>query len=580
MCCAAFSCRSEDIIAIIGITFAVLGSLGVFLLGMKMLSDALQQVAGKRLKTLLGKMTSNRFSGVLTGLLVTSVIQSSSVTTVLVVSFVSAGLFSLTQAIGVIMGANIGTTMTGWIVAVVGFRMKITSIAFPCLAIGIGMTFAKRSKVRLWGEVIVGFGLLFLGLSLMKDSMPSVGDPSQLVWIKSLTGYGVFSILLFVLIGTVVTMVLQSSSATMTTTLALAAMGWIPYQAAAALILGENIGTTVTANLAAIGATTAAKRAALVHLMFNVLGVVWAVALMNVYWLPVVDLLVPGDPYVDLAAIQDQPERAAAAAAVVTTHLAAAHTLFNVTNTVLMLPFVKQLEWLVTWMLPDRGTEPGVRERFLSTARIGSAELNVVQVGRAMQHMTKLVRNMLKDALYIISHPNEDLGEMVGNTLQVEREVDELERETLDYLTALSREPVTETTAQKIADMMQNTHRIERIADHCAVIVRIARRIHAAGTPLRDYAIEDVRLLYEHVDESLEHVGRFLLGSGSAEVGESIEDKIDTTRRKLRQKYVGMLEQEGQDRPQCLAVLNTLDHLEEIGDRAVGIIRTEAETAG
>jgi phosphate:Na+ symporter len=556
----------------------LLGSLGVFLLGMKLMSEALQKVAGERLKSLLAKMTSNRFSGVLTGLTVTGVLQSSSATTVIVVSFVSAGLFTLTQAIGVIMGANIGTTFTGWIVAIVGFKLKISAMALPAIALGVALTFLKKGRARQWGEVLVGFGILFLGLSLMKDSVPAISDPEQLAWLQSLTEYGFLSVIAFVFIGTVLTIVLQSSSATMTMTLTLAAMGWIPYPFAAALVLGENIGTTATANIAAIGATPAAKRAALVHLLFNVIGVAWVLALMNIYWLPVVDFLVPGDPNVDFRSLQGDDVAMGLAAGVVTTHLAAAHTLFNVTNTLLMLPFTRQLEQIVTRWISDPGSEPSAGARFVSTSRIGSAEINVVQVGKAMQHMTHLVRSMLTDALYIVSHPQDDLGTMVEKTLAVEREVDQLEQEILSYLTTLGRSPISESTASKVTELMQNTHRLERIGDHCAVIVRIARRIHSAGTPFADEAIEDIRGLYHHVDESLEHVGRYVTGAGSKEVGEEIEDLIDNTRRKLRNKYVQAMEQEGSNRAQCLAFLDTISHLEEIGDRAVGIIRRAEET--
>lgn len=545
---------------------------------MKLMSEALQRVAGDRLKTLLAKMTSNRFSGVLTGLTVTTVIQSSSATTVMVVGFVSAGLFSLTQAIGVIMGANIGTTFTGWIVAIVGFKLKISVMALPAIAIGMALTFAKKPKIRTWGEVLVGFGLLFLGLSLLKDSVPNISDPGQLAWVQSLTGAGFLSVLAFVGIGTGLTVVLQSSSATMTVTLTLAAMGWLPYPLAAAMVLGENIGTTATANIAAIGATTAARRAARVHLMFNLFGVAWALALMEIYWLPVVDTLVPGNPNIDFQSLHGDPVAVAAAAGVVTTHLAAAHTLFNITNTALMLPFTTHLERIVVRWIPAPASEPKDGARFVSPAMIGSAELNVVQVGKAMQHMTTLVQNMLTDALYIVAHPDEDLGQMVEKTLGIEREVDELEREILTYLTTLARSPISEATARKVTELIQNTHRLERIGDHCAVIVRIARRIHAAGTPFSEQAIKDIRRLYDHVNRSLEHVGAYLTNAGSAEVAEDIEESIDNTRRKLRNKYVQLMEREGGDRAQCLAFLDTITHLEEIGDRAVGIIRRAEET--
>jgi phosphate:Na+ symporter len=286
-----------------------------------------------------------------------------------------------------------------------------------------------------------------------------------------------------------------------------------------------------------------------------------------------VDWLVPGDPTMDFNEIRDDSTAKALAAGVVSTHLAAAHTLFNATNTVVMLPFVRQFERLVTRFIPETDDEASVRARLLDPSRIGSAELNVVQVAKAMQHMTSLVQNMLSNAFFILSHPNENLGKMVDKTLDVENEVNQLEKEILAYLTALGQMPASETTARKLSDLVQNTHRLERIGDHCAVIVRIARRIHLAGTPFSEEAIEDTRRLYEQVDLSLDHLSAYLSGTGSALEGEKIEDLIDSTRRKLRSKYVQKMEKESAHRAQYLAVLDTLTHLEEIGDRAVGIIR-------
>ncbi|MFW5740048.1 MAG: Na/Pi cotransporter family protein [Myxococcota bacterium] len=551
----------------------LLGGLGVFLVGMKMMSEALQRVAGERLKSLLARMTSNRFSGVLTGLGVTSVVQSSSATTVMVIGFVSAGLFTLSQAIGVIMGANIGTTLTGWIVAVVGFKLKILVFALPAVALGVALTFLKRAKPKQWGEVLIGFGILFLGLGLMKDAVPSIDDPRHLAWIQSLTDMGFVSVLVFVGLGAALTVVLQSSSATMTLTLTLAAMGWIPYTLAAAMVLGENIGTTATANIAAIGASTDARRAARVHLLFNLVGVVWALALMKVYWLPVVDLIVPGNPNVDFAALRNDEGAIAGEAAVVTTHLAAAHTVFNITNTGMMLPFVKPLERLVVRWVPTTEQEVLDETRFVSPALIGTPELALVQIGKATQRMTDIVRSMLADARHIMSHPDDDLGPMVETTLSREQEVDQLERQIVDYVTHVAQAPTSEATSRKIAALLQNTHRLERMGDHCAVLVRIARRMHNAGLPFDEEAIEDVGKLYDQVDRSLENVGLYLQGEGDVAESEEIEERVDQTRRTLRSKYIRLMEAGPERRARCLALLDTFTHLEEIGDRAVGIIR-------
>ncbi len=554
------------------IVLELLGALGVFLMGMKLMSEALQKVAGARLKSLLAKMTGNRFSAVLTGLAVTGVVQSSSATTVMVVSFTAAGLFTLTQAIGVIMGANIGTTLTGWIVALLGFKIKVTSFALPAVAFGLLLSLPRGAKRRQWGEVLMGFGLLFLGLGLMKDSVPGISNPEQLAWIQSLTEHGFLSLLIFVALGTVLTVVLQSSSATMTLTLTLAALGWLPYPMAAATVLGENIGTTATANLAAIGAPIEARRAARVHLLFNVFGVLWALALMKIYWLPLTDLLVPGDPLVDFTAIQSDAGARAAAATVVTTHLAAAHTLFNVTNTAVMLPFVAQLEAVVMRWLPGRD-KPRRGAAFLGDPMIQTPELSLLQASRAMQSMTDVVREMFRDSVHIITHPEQKLGSLVEDTLEREDELDDMERDIGAFLALVTRSGTSTELTRRVAAMLHNAHRLERIGDHCAVLVRIARRLREAGSPFSAATISDLETLAGLVDRSLEGLGHYLVDQGDPTLAEQIEDEIDETRRRLRARYIHWMESAPEDLTPGLAFLDTITHLEEIGDRAIGVIR-------
>lgn len=259
---------------------SLLGSLGLFLYGMKIMSEGLQKAAGDRLRSLLSAITSNRFLGALTGLFITAMIQSSSATTVMVVSFVNAGLLNLTQAIGVIMGANIGTTATAWIISLLGFKVEISAFTIPMMAIGIPLIFSKKSNLNAIGEFIFGFALLFLGLEFLKNSMPDLqSSPEALAFLSKYTGMGYGSILIFLLIGSVLTLIVQSSSAMVAITLVMCAQGWIPFHIGAAMILGENIGTTITANLAALSANTTAKRAAFSHLLFNVLGVLWVLIL-------------------------------------------------------------------------------------------------------------------------------------------------------------------------------------------------------------------------------------------------------------------------------------------------------------
>lgn len=560
--------------------FELLGSIGIFLLGMKLMSEGLQRVAGERLRSLLGKMTSTRITGVLTGVGITAIIQSSTATTVMVVSFVSAGLLSLTQAIGVIMGANVGTTLTAWLVSLLGFNVKITVFALPAIGLGMILGFMPGQKKKDWGEVLLGFGILFLGLALLKDSVPPIDDPGHLAFIQNLSGYGFFSLLIYLAIGTGLTLVLQSSTATMTLTLTMAAMGWLPYEMAVAMVLGENIGTTATANLAAIGASTDAKRAARVHLLFNLFGVVWALALFHVYLLPIVDFFVPGSPHVDALALQGDPKALAVASLVITTHLAAIHTVFNITNVLLMLPFVKQLEAIVTRWVPSQKQGDGPRLRFLSVTGIEAPELLIIQAGKEMQHMTEVVREMFRDVLKILTHPEEKLGPLVEATIQREDLVDELEEGIADILARSTTAGTSAPTARRVADMIQNVHRLERIGDHCMVLMRIASRTYDSGSQFRENDTADLKQLGELVDESLENLGRYLAGQNGEAVrrSEELEMRVDATRRELRAHRVQAMQESTEGIQAQLAFLDTITHLEEVADRVVGIIRQAEAT--
>ena len=553
------------------------GALAVFLLGMKLMSEGLQKVAGARLKGWVAKITANRFSGVLTGLGITVVVQSSTATTVMLVGFVSAGLLTLTQSIGVIMGANIGTTMTAWMVSLLGFRMNITAFALPMVGIGFPLTLLRGARKKQWGEVLIGFGLLFLGLALIKDAVPTIDDPEQIAFIARLSGYGFGSLVLFVVIGTGITILLQSSSAATTLTLTLAALGWIPYEMAVALILGENVGTTITANLAALGGTTDAKRAARIHLLFNLVGVSWALVLLRPVLLPLVDLFAPGDPTIDFAAIQNDSAALAVASGVVTVHLAVFHTLFNVTNTLLMLPFVHQLERLIRRWVPDH-KDGAPKLRYLSAALIETPELLVVQASKEMQYMTEVVREMFGAALHILLNPDKKLGSLVDDTLAKEEVCDALEREIVAHLTMTARAATSAAAARKIAELIQNTHRLERIADHCAVLVRIAQRIHHADQYFDEVDMNDLRELGELVDLSLENLGNYMVDRSDAEAAEVIETRIDDVRRSLRSRHVQRMRDSAERLETELAFLDAITHLEEIGDRAVGIVRLAENT--
>ncbi len=324
----------------------LLGSLGLFLVGMKVMSDSLMSLAGNRMRRIMAGLTSNRFLAALTGLFVTGLIQSSSATTLMVVSFVNAGLLQLTESLGVIMGANIGTTLTAWLIAVLGFKISMIDIALPLMIVGFVFYMREDRQLSTFGGFIIGFALLFIGLEFMKAAIPNLESNEQLMdVIRSLTGMGLWSLLLFALLGTVLTLVLQSSSATMAITLVAVSQGWLPFDAACAIILGENIGTTITANMAAMVASTNARRAAAAHLVFNVIGVVWVLTLFA--------------PFLNLVA---NVSESLAGASPLTNHedapvgLAVFHTAFNVINTSLLIGFITPLAAFVTRLLPEKPT--------------------------------------------------------------------------------------------------------------------------------------------------------------------------------------------------------------------------------
>ncbi|KAA6313977.1 phosphate:Na+ symporter, partial [termite gut metagenome] len=367
----------------------LLESSGLFLYGMKIMSEGLQKAAGDRLRNILTAMTTNRVTGVLTGTLITALIQSSSATTVMVVSFVNAGLLNLSQSISVIMGANIGTTVTAWIISLLGFKVDIAMLTLPLLGIGIPLIFSGKSIRKSLGEFIFGFAFLFMGLSFLKDNVPDLTrNPEMLAFIQNYTGMGFLSVILFLLIGTLITVIVQASSATMAVTLIMCSMNWISFELAAALVLGENIGTTITANLAALTANTSARRAALAHLMFNVFGVCWMLVLFYPFTSAIsqiVDTYMPSTP--DIA---------------VSFKLSAFHTVFNICNVLIMIWFVNFLEKTVCFIIRKKEEEGEFRLCFISGGMLSTAELSILQAHKEISlYAARTLRmlNMVWDLL-------------------------------------------------------------------------------------------------------------------------------------------------------------------------------------
>ncbi|NNM22419.1 MAG: Na/Pi cotransporter family protein [Flavobacteriaceae bacterium] len=357
------------------------GSLGLFLFGMKVMSDSLLELAGNKMRRILANMTSNRFKGILSGFFITSVIQSSSATTLMVVSFANASLLTLAESISVIMGANIGTTITAWLITILGFKVSMSAIALPLVGVGFSMNFSKKEQIKKWGVFIIGFAVLFIGLQFLKDAVPNINEnPQILEFLSQYTELGIGSVLLFLLIGTLLTIIIQSSSATMALTLIMTAQGWIPFDLAAAMVLGENIGTTITANLAAVVANYHAKRTARAHLIFNLIGVVWVLILFYpflrlVSWITME--LGSDSPYVNAAAIP--------------VAISLFHTVFNITNTLVLVWFVKPIARLVERLVPAKITpEKEIDEpKFLTKSSLKYPETLIAALENESKYLYK-----------------------------------------------------------------------------------------------------------------------------------------------------------------------------------------------
>ena len=447
--------------------FTLLGALGMFLYGMNFMSSGLQKAAGDKLRSFLSAMTSNPAKGVLTGLGVTTVIQSSSATTVMVVSFVNAGLLTLSQAISVIMGANIGTTVTAWMVAFLGFKADISLLAVPMMLLGFLFSNSKKNQYQNIGELIVGFSLLFLGLSFMKNSVPDLREtPQVLEFVTTWASHGFGSVLLFLAFGTVLTLVLQSSSATMAITLIMLSMGWIPFHMACAMVLGENIGTTITANIAASVGNTQAKRAAMSHTIFNVFGVIWALILFQPFTAlvgKIIELFGLPNPAADGFAVVEGSVDTSTAALY---GLSMLHTLFNTINTLLLIWFVKLIEKAVVWIIKPKNQEAEpFRLKYISAGPLATPELAAEQAFDEIIHFAEISRNGLGYAKQAIAADAKHFDEFREKLVKYEEISDRIEYEIAAFLNGVSAGDISEATSMKIKAMYKIIGELESLGD-------------------------------------------------------------------------------------------------------------------
>ena len=505
--------------------FSLVGSLALFLFGMKTMSEGLEKFAGDRLRSILAAMTKNRVMGVLTGILITALIQSSSATTVMVVSFVNAGLMTLGQSIGVIMGANIGTTVTAWIISAVGFKVNIAAFAIPLLAIGMPLIFSNKGNRKSIGEFVFGFSFLFMGLAFLQEAATAMNIGDMVASMLSHVPQDSFlTILLFVIVGALVTMIVQASAATMAITLMLFGMN-IPgfgFEQAAALAMGQNIGTTITAFMASLTANTQARRAALAHMFFNVFGVV---AFLIVFY-PACDAV---SWFVDsiMGGGNDLFK------------LSAFHTAFNIINTLLLIGFVRQIEMLVCRVLPMKAQEEDYRLRFISGGLLSTAELSIMEAQKEIHHFAERCQRMFTFVPELMQIQDEtEFNKLFSRIGKYENITDSMEMEIAAYLNKVSEGRLSDASKSQIQKMLRQITELESIGDSVYNLGRTLNRhrMHCQDdfTPEQTQHMQTMLQLVEgSLDEMMKHID---LTAPRTNITKSIniEHEINNYRKQLR----------------------------------------------
>ena len=549
----------------------LIGSLGLFLYGMKIMSEGLQKFAGDSLRKILTAMTTNRVTGVFTGVLITALIQSSSATTVMVVSFVNAGLLTLTQSIGVIMGANIGTTVTAWLISALGFKVDIAAFALPLLAFGIPLLFSGKSSRKSIGEFIFGFSFLFMGLQALKANAPDLGaNPEMLAFVQNYADMGFFSIILFLFIGAILTMIVQASAATMAITLIMCANGWIDYQLGVALVLGENIGTTITANLAALTGNTQARRAALAHLVFNIFGVIWVLILFYpftnaVSWF-VTNVMRISDPSV-----------------AVSFKLAAFHTAFNISNTFIMIWFVGLIEKTVRFLIKGKKEEDEeYRLRYITGGMLSTAELSILQAHKEITLFAERTGRMLDMVKALFYEKNEDAFLKTYSRVEKYESIsDRMEIEIANYLTCVAEGRLSSEGKEEIRIMLRAVSEIESIADSCNNMARSIKRRNEFKSIFTDEQNHNVDQMLALTEKALHRMIEILKKSelvrDDVNPSYNIENEINNYRNQLKIHNVENINNKKYQYQDGVYYMDIIGEAEKLGDYVLNVVQAVIE---
>jgi len=545
----------------------LIGALGFFIYGMKVMSEGIQKVAGSKMRQILSAMTSNRFKGVITGFTLTGLVQSSSATTVMVVSFVNAGLLSLTESIGVIMGANIGTTITAWLISIVGFKVKIAAIALPIIAFGFPLLFVSKSKLKAWGEVLIGFALLFIGLNELKGSVPDLkSNPEILEFLASYTDMGMISLLLFIGIGTLLTVAVQSSSAAMALTLVMANQGWIPFELAAAMVLGENIGTTITANLAAMIGNIHAKRAARAHFIFNIFGVIWMILVFGLFITGIDNYLQSTRGISPL-----DPEQYAS----IPIALSLFHTTFNIINTLLLVSFVNFIAKIVIKMVPSKGDDEEYHLEHIGLNMIQTPDISILEARKEIAKFGELTSKMSGFVHELIEKKKDKkIDKLVERVKKYEDITDRVEVEIATFLSKVSQGNISEESSFKIRGLLSINNDMERIGDLFYQLSLAISRKQEEKVWFTDGQMAGLHDMFRLVDEALAIMNKNLNSEyGKVTIVEALEKEreINAKRNELRRNHLGKIEKGEYDVKSGLIYSDIFNLLERVGDHVINI---------
>ena len=560
----------------------MLGSLGMFLYGMSLMSGGLQKMAGDKLRSFMAAMTSTAFKRVLTGIVVTALVQSSTATTLMLVSFVNAGLLSLANAIGVVMGANIGTTVTAWIFALSfgGGSFSLGAIAVPLMFLGYLLIASKKKTNKNFGEFVMGFALLFLGLSTLREVSTLLldNDPVRL-FLSHLTGFGVGSILIFMVTGACMTLMLQSSAATMAITMVLVANGYIPFEMAAAMVLGENIGTTITSNIAASVANVSAKRTARAHMLFNVFGVCWVFSIFHPF-LRLIGVIVESFGFPNPATTDFATADAATREALVASLpfcVATLHSFFNIINTMILIWFVPVIERIVTWMVPSpKGEQELFRLKYIGGGPLSTAELSLNEAKQEVVHFGEICYKGFGYIREAINEPDPEKFEEINEKLiKYEEITDNIEFEIASYLNEVSKGEISTATNLRIKSIYKIIGEMESLGDSGEAIGRMLRRTFAHGKSFDATMLRKLNRMLDLVDDAYKAM-IFNLKAGYKSLANisnasDAEYNINGYRNSLREEHIINIEKENYQYQTGVFYMDIVNELERIGDFIINV---------